>query len=127
MKLAALLASVALFAFLPVAVNAQCCSASPEHLVTTIPTLNCSTSQTTDSLRIERPIYATIEPQFASAFGAGFSTRWLRNFRQPSFCPYILCNGTCATGLGIMGPGDLELTDCGTTVISEKTPCSLSP
>ena len=62
------------------------------------------------------------EPTLFKSTGYGMSMRWWRKFKNPSFCPYVLCGSSCSDISGIPRVGaysDAEL-------VSEKTPCGLS-
>lgn len=51
----------------------------------------------------------------------GLSSRWWRNFRNPSFCPFIICGGTCANIMGVPIVGAYTSTQ----LMSDETPCSI--
>ena len=81
-----------------------------------------------DDLRIARPAYA-----LTSHFNGllpGYSIRWFRNLRQPSFCKMVLCHGTCATpmrasfsasNLGMPSPS----ASVPESITNSETPCGL--
>ncbi|MBX9567673.1 MAG: hypothetical protein K2X77_02210 [Candidatus Obscuribacterales bacterium] len=52
---------------------------------------------------------------------AGVSSRWWRNFRNPSFCPFIICGGTCANIMGVPIVGSYTASQ----LMSNETPCSI--
>lgn len=73
------------------------------------------------SLRINRPTPIQFQFQFQSML-PGVATRWWRKFRNPSFCPFVLCASSCAdiSGKPKIGAYSLE------QLLSDTTPCSLS-
>ncbi|MBX9720735.1 MAG: hypothetical protein K2X81_05025 [Candidatus Obscuribacterales bacterium] len=79
-----------------------------------------NSGQTQDSakIRISRPMAAT--PEFHSP-SDGMTNRWWRKFRNPSFCPFVICGGSCAdiSGKPKIGAYTQKQLD------SDITPCSL--
>jgi hypothetical protein len=89
-----------------------------------------SLAEEDNDLRIPRPLAISSESRF-HAFPSGFSSRWLRNLRQPTFCTMVLCHGTCASpmrsarspsNLG-MPPATMGLTNI--MADTPTTPCGL--
>jgi hypothetical protein len=81
-----------------------------------------------DELRIVRPVsqpfnhFIGLEP--------GFSFRWLRNLRQPSFCTMALCHGTCAAPTrSARSPSNLGMPSLSSNLPNQmtnvQTPCGL--
>ena len=55
------------------------------------------------------------------SIAAGMSMRWWRKFKNPSFCPFIICGGSCADISGVPKIGAYSPSE----LVSEETPCSL--
>jgi len=81
-----------------------------------------------DALRIDRPVYV-MRSRFNGLL-PGYSIRWFRNLRQPSFCKMVLCHGTCATptrapyspsNLGMPSPAASDPE----SITNAETPCGL--
>jgi hypothetical protein len=84
---------------------------------------DCCEKSSTSEFRLARR--APVSSNFRG-LPAFFTQRWLRNFGSPSFCPFILCNGGCASGDGFMGASDVMFDEAGNTfVLSSKTPCGI--
>lgn len=86
--------------------------------------LVCSSSCAAQSLnqkRIARPSGEVLEKHFSSTVG-GISIRWWRKFRNPSFCPFVLCGSSCADISGMPRIGAYTPSQ----LYSEITPCSLN-
>jgi hypothetical protein len=80
------------------------------------------------SLRISRPTHCYVN--HFTTFEPGFSYRWFRNLRNPSFCTMVLCHGSCSkptrsatspSNLG-MPPANAHLPECAGNA---ATPCGL--
>jgi hypothetical protein len=66
--------------------------------------------------RVESPVIKFTGPP------AGVSYRWLRNMRNPAFCPFVLCHGSCSSVIGIYTIGG----SCAPTQSpDEQVPCGL--
>lgn len=52
----------------------------------------------------------------------GIASRWWRKFKEPSFCPYIICGGSCANVMGVPIVGRFSENE----LSSPETPCSLA-
>jgi hypothetical protein len=85
-------------------------------------------SNADNQLRIDRPVYV-MRSRFNGLL-PGYSIRWLRNLRQPSFCKMVLCHGTCATptrapyspsNLGMPSPSASDPE----SITNAETPCGL--
>lgn len=59
--------------------------------------------------------------QHISGFLNGVSNRWWRNFRNPTFCPFIICGGSCANMMGVPIVGAYTPSQ----LMSDETPCSI--
>lgn len=59
--------------------------------------------------------------QQISGFLSGVSSRWWRNFRNPTFCPFIICGGSCANMMGVPIVGAYTSSQ----LMSDETPCSI--
>lgn len=59
--------------------------------------------------------------QQINGFLAGVSNRWWRNFRNPTFCPFIICGGSCANMMGVPIVGAYTASE----LLSDETPCSI--
>jgi hypothetical protein len=90
--------------------------------------ITTESSASVDELRIARPTYAP-----ASHFNGllpGYSMRWFRNLRQPSFCIMVLCHGTCAAPVrASYSPSNLGMPSPSASVpesiTNSETPCGL--
>ena len=79
-------------------------------------------------LRIERP--TSMRPSHFSGLLPGYSMRWFRNLRQPSFCTMVLCHGTCAAPLrASYSPSNLGMPSPSASmpesISTDETPCGL--
>jgi len=72
-------------------------------------------------VRIKRPKEDAEVVCYFKSLNAGLANRWWRKFRNPSFCPYVLCAGSCADPSGIPRMGEYSAED----LASDTTPCSL--
>lgn len=72
------------------------------------------------NLRISRPCSTGVNSPFHGNL-PGVSQRWWRAFKNPSFCPYILCGGSCAAVSGVPRVGSFTEDE----LMSDLTPCSL--
>ncbi|MBX9688544.1 MAG: hypothetical protein K2X27_17680 [Candidatus Obscuribacterales bacterium] len=88
-------------------------------LFLTCPVFLPPASAESSSLRISRPEAAS-EGNFHS-LNEGISIRWWRKFKNPAFCPYVLCGGSCAEISGTPKIGSYSHEQ----LISDETPCSL--
>lgn len=71
-----------------------------------------------DTVRLHR----SFAPPVFFAPPHGVAQRWLRNMRHPSFCPFVLCHGTCADVIGRFIIGG----NCAPTESSDApAPCSI--
>jgi hypothetical protein len=70
-------------------------------------------------LRIRRP---TPYPVHFTSYAAGISIRWWRQFKNPSFCPYVLCASSCAYVCAYPRLGSLTQEEL---FYADITPCSL--
>lgn len=52
----------------------------------------------------------------------GLSNRWWRKFKNPSFCPYVICGSSCADVSGVPRIGSYTSEE----LVSEQTPCGLT-
>ena len=77
--------------------------------------------RTEQNFRISRP--QAVAPVHFSSYAAGISIRWWRQFKNPSFCPYVLCASSCAYVAANPRLGALTQEEY---VFSEITPCSLN-
>jgi hypothetical protein len=59
-----------------------------------------------NSVRIKRPKDEAEVLCYFKSINAGVANRWWRKFRNPSFCPYVLCSGSCADPVGIPRLGE---------------------
>lgn len=59
--------------------------------------------------------------QHIRGFLNGISSRWWRNFRNPTFCPFIICGGSCANMMGVPIVGAYTPSQ----LMSDETPCSI--
>lgn len=96
---------------------ACCLNASSGQTVSAEEKLATS-AQESSKLRISRPTVSA--PEFHSS-SEGITNRWWRKFRNPSFCPFVICGASCAdiSGKPKMGAYTQEQLD------SDITPCSL--
>ncbi len=82
--------------------------------------------QTEHKIRISRPqsneVHAALDakPAVKSNVG-GLSTRWWRKFKNPSFCPYMICGSSCADISGMPRIGSYSQDE----LMSGDTPCGL--
>ena len=88
---------------------------------------NSETSALTAPTRLRRPAPASSaetvalpDPQVTGIL-LGVSNRWWRNFRNPTFCPFIICGGSCANMMGVPIIGKYTRTQ----LMSDETPCSI--
>lgn len=84
-----------------------------------------SSASGTHSTRISRPGKTEIDSSSSSvnfkSMALGLSTRWWRKFKNPSFCPYVLCGSSCSDISGIPRVGSYSIEE----LLSEQTPCGL--
>ena len=73
-----------------------------------------------DAIVADAPTESKVRIQ-NSAFG--MSARWWRKFRNPSFCPFVICGTSCSDISGIPRIGSYTQEQ----LVSELTPCSLAP
>jgi hypothetical protein len=79
-------------------------------------------------LRIARPAY--VLTSHFNGMLPGYSIRWFRNLRQPSFCTMVLCHGTCANPMrASYSPSNLGMPSPSASVpesiTNSETPCGL--
>jgi len=87
-----------------------------------------ASAEADNELRIARPSY-TLSSHF-SELPPGYSIRWFRNLRQPSFCKMVLCHGTCAKPMrASFSPSNLGMPSPSASVpesiTNSETPCGL--
>lgn len=56
-----------------------------------------------------------------STVADGISVRWWRKLKNPTFCPFVICGGSCADISGVPKIGTYSKEE----LLSEETPCSL--
>ena len=82
--------------------------------------------QTQHKTRISRPqsnesqVIPEAKPAVKSNI-VGLSTRWWRKFKNPSFCPYMICGSSCADISGTPRIGSYSQDE----LMSGDTPCGL--
>ncbi len=109
-----------LIASLPVQVNAAPANADFSSNA-------AASSNIARATRINRPenqqkSFQSYLPSFQS-YLPGLSYRWWRKFKNPSFCPFVLCGASCADTSGVPRVGAYTEEQ----LFSDLTPCGLEP
>lgn len=84
----------------------------------------------TRKTRISRPVPTVDNSESANSADAnaiksnvlGLSGRWWRKFKNPSFCPFVICGSSCADISGIPRIGAYNQEE----LMSGDTPCGLN-
>ncbi len=96
--------------------NGKCCSSNSQAKASTTGVLE---NEEDNPVRLKRISTASL---IFMAPPAGIAQRWLRNMRNPTFCPFAMCHGTCSAIMGQFVIGG----SCSPTETSDSpAPCSI--
>jgi hypothetical protein len=95
---------------------------SRPNQLTKSPTNDGAASSSTNQTELNAGGTPAVLGAYFQGIRPGMSVRWWRKFRNPAFCPFIICNGSCTDISGQPRIGSYSSED----LVSDLTPCSLS-